>query len=75
MRNFLISLNAIAGAVASPSFPLYKRQSDINAFIEKETPIAKQGLLNNIGADGELVKGASSGIVVASPSKNDPDCL
>ncbi|KAF7591649.1 hypothetical protein BBP40_001288 [Aspergillus hancockii] len=73
MRNFLVSLNAIAGALASPSFPLHRRQSDINAFIEKETPIAKQGVLNNIGTNGKLVNGAASGVVVASPSKKDPD--
>ncbi|KAB8235256.1 hypothetical protein ETB97_009487 [Aspergillus alliaceus] len=71
-NNVLISLNAIAGAVASP-FSGYKRQSDINSFIEKETPIAKQGVLNNIGADGKLAQGAAAGIVVASPSKDNPD--
>ncbi|RAK73005.1 glycoside hydrolase family 15 protein [Aspergillus fijiensis CBS 313.89] len=42
-------------------------------FIEKETPIAWQGILNNIGADGALAQGAYPGIVVASPSKSDPD--
>ncbi|KAE8373317.1 Six-hairpin glycosidase-like protein [Aspergillus bertholletiae] len=72
-NNLLISLNAIAGAVAHPSFPVHKRQSDINAFIEKQTPIAKQGVLNNIGADGKLAEGAAAGIVVASPSKSNPD--
>ncbi|KAE8323689.1 Six-hairpin glycosidase-like protein [Aspergillus sergii] len=72
-NNFLFSLNAIAGAVAHPSFPVHKRQSDVNAFIETQTPIAKQGVLNNIGADGKLVEGAAAGIVVASPSKSDPD--
>ena len=75
MRNsFLISLNAIAGAVAHPSFPVHKRQSDVGAFIEKQTPIAKQGVLNNIGPNGSLVEGAAAGIVVASPSKSNPDC-
>lgn len=73
-NNLLFSLNAIAGAVAHPSFPIHKRQSDLNAFIETQTPIAKQGVLNNIGADGKLVEGAAAGIVVASPSKSNPDC-
>ncbi|KAL2862489.1 glycoside hydrolase family 15 protein, partial [Aspergillus lucknowensis] len=64
---------AATGAVAIPSFPLHKRQADLDAFIEKETPIAKQGVLNNIGADGKLAEGAAAGIVVASPSKENPD--
>lgn len=50
------------------------RQVDIDAFIQTETPIALQGILNNIGPDGSLVQGASAGIVVASPSNVDPDC-
>lgn len=32
-----------------------------------------QGVLNNIGANGSLVEGASPGIVVASPSTEDPN--
>ncbi|PLB55671.1 putative glucoamylase precursor [Aspergillus steynii IBT 23096] len=72
----LISLNILAGAVvAFPHAPIPKRQADIDAFLEKQTPIAKQGVLDNIGADGERVEGAAAGIVVASPSKEDPDCL
>ncbi|CAI7572282.1 unnamed protein product [Penicillium glandicola] len=40
---------------------------------DSETTIALQGILNNIGADGSSVSGASAGIVVASPSQTDPD--
>ncbi|THC88004.1 hypothetical protein EYZ11_012549 [Aspergillus tanneri] len=70
----LICLHAFTGAVlASSRVPLDRRQGGLDAFIEKETPIAKQGVLDNIGADGKLVKGAAAGIVVASPSKTDPD--
>jgi glucoamylase len=61
--------------VAAKSFSsLFSRQSnDLDSFISKESPIALQGILNNIGADGSQVEGASSGIVVASPSTHDPD--
>ncbi|KAJ9492467.1 hypothetical protein VN97_g756 [Penicillium thymicola] len=38
-----------------------------------DTAGALKGILNNIGADGSAVSGASAGIVVASPSKSDPD--
>ncbi|KAH8200048.1 hypothetical protein TruAng_005770 [Truncatella angustata] len=45
----------------------------VDAFVQTEQPIALQGVLNNIGPDGSKVEGASAGIVVASPSKSDPD--
>lgn len=68
-----VSLLAATGAVAFPRYPMYKR-ADVDSFINSQTPIALEGVLNNIGADGSLVSGASSGVVVASPSKDDPDC-
>ena len=43
-------------------------------FIAGESPIALQGVLNNIGSTGSLSQGASSGIVVARPSTSNPDC-
>jgi glucoamylase len=49
------------------------QSNDIDNFALKESPIAFQGILNNIGANGSQVRGASSGIVVASPSTQDPD--
>ncbi|OJD26724.1 hypothetical protein ACJ73_01894 [Blastomyces percursus] len=45
----------------------------LDAWIAKASPHALQALLANIGADGAKVKGAAAGIVVASPSKKDPD--
>lgn len=47
----------------------------LDSFIATESPIALQGVLNNIGADGADASGASAGVVVASPSKSDPDCV
>ena len=46
----------------------------LDSFIATESPIALQGVLNNIGSSGSKVAGASSGIVVASPSTANPDC-
>lgn len=46
----------------------------VDDFIAKEEPIALEQLLCNIGADGCNAKGASSGVVIASPSTADPDC-
>jgi hypothetical protein len=39
-----------------------------------ERAIALQGVLDNIGPSGVKVPGAGRGIVIASPSKVDPDC-
>ncbi|KAK3343986.1 glucan 1, 4-alpha-glucosidase [Lasiosphaeria hispida] len=55
-----------------------KRDAEINkrsvdSFVETETPYAWQRLLCNIGAGGCAASGASSGVVVASPSKSNPD--
>lgn len=49
-------------------------QDGLDAWLERQVPIARQGVLNNIGPDGKKVEGAHAGIVVASPSKSDPDC-
>ena len=60
--------------VGATGSQLSSRQSnDIDKFVLKESPIAFQGILNNIGANGSQVRGASSGIVVASPSTQDPN--
>lgn len=46
----------------------------LSSFIAKNRPVALQGILNNIGPDGAKVAGAGPGLVIASPSKADPDC-
>lgn len=46
----------------------------ISNFIVKNRPIALQGILDNIGPDGAKVAGAGLGLVIASPSKANPDC-
>ena len=46
----------------------------LSNFIAKNRPVALQGILDNIGPDGAKVAGAAPGLVIASPSKVDPDC-
>lgn len=70
----LLLLKAILDTALATSNPETFDAISLAEFIEKETPIAWQGILNNIGADGALAQGAYPGIVVASPSKSDPDC-
>lgn len=65
---------SLSQLVRATGFNLLSRQSnDVNSFIARQSPIALQGILNNIGANGSLVEGASSGIVVASPTTQDPN--
>lgn len=45
-----------------------------SSFLETEVPIALADLLCNIGSAGSCAAGANSGVVIASPSKTNPDC-
>jgi glucoamylase len=67
-----LSLALCARALAAPSVGLESR--DLNSFVISEKAIALQGALNNIGPHGSKVPGAAAGLVVASPSKSNPDC-
>ncbi|KAG8985503.1 hypothetical protein FRB90_004655 [Tulasnella sp. 427] len=59
------------------NLPLDKRQlsSTVTSWATTESPIAKAGLLANIGPDGAKDGGAKSGVVIASPSTSNPDYL
>ncbi|KAJ7914463.1 glucoamylase [Mycena leptocephala] len=47
--------------------------SSLDSYIAAECPIAKAGMLANIGASGSKSQNATSGIVIASPSTVNPD--
>ncbi|KAK2767019.1 glycoside hydrolase 15 protein [Arachnomyces sp. PD_36] len=67
-------IKAILVATLSLWFGYVKKNSgSLDDFISTQTPIARQGILNNIGPDGINAWGASDGVVIASPSKSDPD--
>ncbi|KAJ6103205.1 Glycoside hydrolase family 13 [Penicillium sp. IBT 16267x] len=70
--NFLTLALLAPGALSSALHPM-RRQSSLSGYIQSESSIALQGVQDNIGANGSKVTGASSGIVVASPSKVNPD--
>lgn len=53
-------------------FDIVKRSA--SSFLATEVPIALADLLCNIGSAGSCAAGANSGIVIASPSKTNPDC-
>lgn len=73
MRFSLLALGSlVAQAVGHPS-TLAKRV-DVTSWIAQELPIARAQLLCNIGPSGCNAAGVASGLVIASPSKQDPDC-
>ena len=66
----------ICSAFPAEPRPLQSRATgSLASFIASESPIALQGVLNNIGSTGSLAPGADPGMVVASPSTVNPNCM
>ncbi|OJD14455.1 hypothetical protein AJ78_05190 [Emergomyces pasteurianus Ep9510] len=68
-----LSLSWVVIAAPQDPFQAPRATGSLDAWIAKESPYALQALFANIGADGVKVKGAAAGIVVASPSKSEPN--
>lgn len=49
-------------------------RSDASSFLQTEVPIALDKMLCNIGSKGCASSGALPGVVIASPSTQDPNC-
>lgn len=63
-----------AGFASQAVLALPNQKRDVQSFIDRESPIAYNGILCNIGPSGACVSGAGSGLVIASPSRNNPPC-
>ncbi|KAF1915658.1 Six-hairpin glycosidase-like protein [Ampelomyces quisqualis] len=65
----------LGGAQASPIAQADGeiRSSPVDSFVKTQTEISIAGVLANTGPDGSKAQGAAAGIVVASPSRSDPD--
>ncbi|KAH9859843.1 hypothetical protein IAQ61_011625 [Plenodomus lingam] len=61
----------LAGANGSPVNE--KRQASLETFIKSQTEISINGVLANIGPDGAKAPGVPAGILIASPSRTNPD--
>ncbi|KAF8999290.1 glycoside hydrolase family 15 protein [Cyathus striatus] len=68
MRFSVLSAFTFIAAVVSQS-------STVDQYVTTESPIAKAGLLANIGTTGSKSSGAKSGVIIASPSNSSPDYL
>lgn len=62
-----------AGTQGTPLGDLESRQASIDAFIQSQSTISINGVLANIGG-GNKAPGVPAGILVASPSRTNPDC-
>ncbi|OJJ08430.1 hypothetical protein ASPVEDRAFT_144220 [Aspergillus versicolor CBS 583.65] len=49
------------------------KQSDLDSWLSSEASIARTAVLNLIGDDGKWAEGAAPGVLIASPSRSDPD--
>ncbi|KAF7348265.1 Glycoside hydrolase family 15 protein [Mycena sanguinolenta] len=67
MRISLLSALSVSVAVLA--------QTSVDSYIATESPIAKAGVLANIGPSGSKSQGAKAGVVIASPSTTNPDYL
>ncbi|KAK5958349.1 glycoside hydrolase 15 protein [Knufia fluminis] len=72
IRKLLVLATSLGSVVTSPVE--HKRQAggSLDTWLAVESSIALQGVLNNIGSEGAKAPEAKAGVVVASPSKNDP---
>ncbi|KAI0675576.1 glucoamylase [Trametes maxima] len=53
----------------------FAQSSAADAYVASESPIAKAGVLANIGPSGSKSHGAKAGVVIASPSTSNPNYL
>lgn len=78
--NILLAGSAIIqGVLGRPGLTVNGRaskcaRSDVSNFLQNEVPIALDKLLCNIGSKGCASSGAFPGVVIASPSTEDPNC-
>ncbi|KAF1998194.1 carbohydrate-binding module family 20 protein [Amniculicola lignicola CBS 123094] len=76
LRTVVSTLTAISvSGVAAQSLPRQYTSpaDDLSSRIETQNGISLQGVLNNIGPNGAKAPGASAGVIIASPSTEDPN--
>lgn len=62
-------------AASSQAVIRERQEETLDQWLTTQDTFALQSILENIGSNGRKVKGAHAGIVVASPSRSDPDCM
>jgi glucoamylase len=74
-QKFLSLFTSYLALSDGPTVPGKPVAFDIDAYVDAQYPLAKTGLLNNIGPDGAKAKGSKPGVVIASPSTSNPNYL
>jgi len=74
LKKLLVLATTLTSIVGSPVQGKRQASSSLDAWLTTESPRALQGVLDNIGVGGAEAVGAKAGIVIASPSRNDPPC-
>lgn len=69
---FIIHLVTADVDLQHPIAPVEKES--LESWLDAEKERALQSILDNIGSNGSYAFQAYPGVVVASPSKNDPNC-
>ncbi|CRK22506.1 hypothetical protein BN1723_002929 [Verticillium longisporum] len=69
----ILSLGGLAVQSVSGLPGTLEKRVNVDQWIQQELPIARAQLLCNIGPNGCNSAGVASGLVIASPSKSDPD--
>jgi len=72
ISNVFFALLATTFGVRGDQPALHKRAA-VDDYIATQGPKSLSGILDNIGPSGSKSQGAKAGVVVASPSKVDPD--
>lgn len=74
--NVLPTALLLSGARGSPVNELTKkpRQASLDSFISSQADISLKGITANIGPNGAKASGVPAGIVLASPSRQNPNC-
>lgn len=73
---FLTALWTLALGQAVLAIPklVPRATTSLDTWLASETAVAREAILNNIGPAGAWAESADSGIVIASPSTDNPDC-
>jgi glucoamylase len=74
LQRLLVLATSLTSILASPVHNEPRATGSLSSWLAFENGVALQGILNNIGSSGSKAAGAKAGIIVASPSKSDPDC-
>ncbi|CAK7242700.1 MAG: glycoside hydrolase 15 protein [Sporothrix thermara] len=73
LRSWALAALAFAQCALGAPSPVRVRAGNVDAWLADEAEIALDRILSNIGSTGQYAASAKSGVVIASPSTDNPD--